>query len=145
MPINRRITIGFAVSLFLMLVIFPSLNSETKGREKPEGASLADCATEVKSALAVKGKFGPAVVSAVTVEVTGRTATLTGTVNYSPTKTGLAKAAKGVACVKKVRNNIQVVRPLACQQGQIMCCIPADMCDCIPKGQICGAANPKRR
>ena len=145
MPINRRITIGFAVSLFLTLVIFPSLNSETKGREKPEGASLADCATEVKTALAVKGKFGPAVVSAVTVKVTGSTASLTGTVNYSPTKTALAKAAKGVACVRKVRNNIRVIHSLACEQGQILCCTLADMCDCVPKGTICLAPKPKRR
>lgn len=143
MPITRRITIGFAVSLFLMLVIFPSLNSETKGKEKTEAAALADCSTDVKNALAAK--FTLAVMATITVEVTGRTATLTGTVNNLDTAKAAVRAARGVACVKKVVNKIRFQRLLRCDSNHIMCCTEFGGCECIPKGTICGVLKPKRR
>lgn len=144
MPITRRITIGFAVSLFLMLVILPSMNSETKGKEKTEAAALADCATDVKNALAAK--FTPAVMAVITVEVTGSTATLTGTVNYSGTRKEAAKVARGVACVKKVVNNIRVqLVSLGCDQHHIMCCTQSGGCECIPRGTPCQIVKAKRR
>ena len=89
MSIARKIAVGLIVSLFLMITLFQSVNSDSRGTERTEAASLADCAKDVNDRLAAR--FKPAAVAGITVEVTGRTATLTGAVNYTGTRTAAAK------------------------------------------------------
>jgi osmotically-inducible protein OsmY len=127
-----------AVALFLTALILVSACSRLKeGNQSstPPKAEGGDCAKAADSSLSasVKTEFSKKLTNkvpdAIKLDTKGGVVTLTGKINYDPTKKYAGELAKGVKCVKDVVNNIEVT-PLACSSGDKLCCCIGGECEC---------------
>jgi osmotically-inducible protein OsmY len=140
-----------AVVLFLTALTLASACSRVKeGNEStpPPNAGSGDCARTDDPTLAadVKTEFSKKlrnkVPEAIKVDTKAGVVTLTGKLNFDPTKKYAGEIAKGVRCVKDVVNNIEITPHPGCSGGDMWCCCEDGQCDCQPV-QRCPICLPR--
>jgi osmotically-inducible protein OsmY len=139
-----------AVVLFLTALILVSACSHLKESNQSSTPPKAggDCAKADDSSLTanVKTEFSKKlrnkVPEAITLNTKAGVVTLTGKINYEPTKKYAAEIAKGVKCVKDVVNNIEITSAPGCPSGELWCCCEDGACDC-QHVRVCPICLPK--
>ena len=127
-----------AVALFLTALILVSACSHLKEGNQSSTPPKAggDCAKADDPTLAanVKTEFSTKlrnkVPDLIKVDAKAGVVTLTGKLNYDPTKKYAGEIAMGVKCVKDVVNNIEITQPLVCSGGEMLCCCIDGQCEC---------------
>jgi osmotically-inducible protein OsmY len=138
-----------AVVLFLLALALASACSHLgiQSNTPPKGEN-GDCSKAEDSSLAanVKKEFSKKLINkvpeAIKLDSKGGVVTLTGQINYEPTKKYAGEIAKGVKCVKDVVNNIEVTAVPGCSVGDKWCCCEIGACECLHV-RICPICAPK--
>lgn len=129
-----------AVVLFLLALALASACSHLKDGNRsntPPTPEKGDCSKANDSSLAanVKTEFSKKLTNKVPegikADSKGGVVTLTGQINYEPTKKYAGEVAKGVKCVKDVVNNIEITPAQSCSVGDKWCCCELGGCECL--------------
>jgi osmotically-inducible protein OsmY len=139
-----------AVVLFLTALVLVSACSHLKegNQSSTPPKAVGDCAKADDSSLTanVKTEFSKKLTNkvpeAIKLDTKGGVVTLTGKINYEPTKKYAGELAKGVKCVKDVVNNIEVTAAPGCSAGYKWCCCEDGACDC-QHVNVCPICLPK--
>jgi hypothetical protein len=103
----------------------------------------ATLANNVRDALAKV--LSARVMDGIQVTAKHRVVTLSGDVNFKPTRARAVALARKVACVRRVINEIKFRIPTEeCTGGQQECCCPEEGCVCARACTICGLPKPPK-
>ena len=142
---------GTRVAIAALLTLLLASSALTVGRSTvppPPTPKTASCARVSDATLAntvrdaLAKVLSATVMEHIQVTVKHRVVTLSGSVNFKPTRTRAVALARKVACVRMVINKIKfIISTGECTGGQQDCCCPETGCECARICQICG--NPK--